>query len=63
MSLQNRHEGFEENGEHLAIPCFKFRYNDNSRFEHNSRVSEGEEFLVQVISSVYNNNACIIMRR
>lgn len=52
MSLQNRHEGFEENGEHLAIPCFKFRYNDDPRFEHNSRVSEGEEFLVQVISSI-----------
>lgn len=48
------HKGFEENGEYLAISCFKFCYNDDPRFEHNSRVSEGEELFVQVIIQ-YNN--------
>lgn len=46
LSPQNRNEGFEENGECLAVSCFKFRHNDDPRSEHNSRVSKGEEFLI-----------------
>lgn len=49
ISLQNRDEGFEENGQHHAVSRFKFCYNDDTRLEYHSRLSEGEELFVQVI--------------
>lgn len=45
---QDRHEGFEENGERLAISRCEFRHNDHAWFEHDSRVSKGKEFSLQV---------------
>lgn len=44
ISLQNRNEGFKENGECLTVSCFEFRHNNDSRFEHDSCVSKGEKF-------------------